>query len=76
MAAWAELDGGADGGLGQPPEVGLDHAGDARIAAGRIGIGHLHDGLACERHLHDARNDTITAQFQRFGQGSASPRRR
>ena len=50
--------------LRDPPEVGGDDGGDLRIAAGRLGVAHLHDRLAAMRHVlarfpYDDKDDAV-----------------
>ena len=60
-----EADAAADRRLAEPPQVGLDHGADLRVAARRLGVAHLHDRLAAVRHLDDAGHDAVRAHLHR-----------
>ena len=66
MDRFAETD------LRQVVEIGLDHAGDTRVTAGGLRIGHQHDRLAVVRHLHHAGQQAVR---QHLSVGGALQRR-
>src|SRR5262249_38133773 len=47
------------------PQVSLDDGADLWIAARRLSVAHLDDGLAAMGHLNDAGHDAVRPQFQR-----------
>ncbi|EGE60702.1 hypothetical protein RHECNPAF_1360083 [Rhizobium etli CNPAF512] len=62
-----EFQAGADAGLPEPPEVAFDHAGDLRIAAGRVRVAHLYDRFAAGWNLDDAGHDAMGAHLDGGG---------
>ncbi len=49
--------------LRQLVHIGIDNAGDPRIAAGGLRVVHQHNGLAVVRHLHHARQQAVRQHF-------------
>src|SRR6516165_8531641 len=54
-----EAQGAAEPRLCDAPHVGLDHGCNFRIAAGRLRVAHLDDGLPIRRNLDDTRDDAV-----------------
>ena len=66
-----EADAAADRRLAEPPQIGLDHGADLRVAARGLRVAHLDDRLAAVRHLDHAR-----ARCRASASRSAPPARR
>src|SRR5262249_43923528 len=60
-----EADAAADRRLAETPQVSLDDGADLWIAARRLSVAHLDDGLATMGHLNDAGHDAGRPRFQR-----------
>ena len=70
-----EADETAGPGLGEAPEIGVDHRRDLRIAAGGVGVGELDDGFARGRHLNDSGQKSVGTKLHGRRQAEGRPRK-
>ena len=67
-AAHLKINFAAEAHLRQPPQIGRHHAGDFRVAARGLGVGHQHNRLPRGRHLYGAERHGMREHFQRLRQ--------